>query len=152
MSIERVMADVARTVKELGQCVISVFPDPEEGEQGFTYTVGLEKDTGYELVVMSLDPVVATHILNYVRLGVLAGETLAMDGLPDVRWCNAPVVFIEVDPVKVDQMLCVACAYHHRVPKALQMVWPDEAGFYPDDPRCNEQAVKLQPLLSGRLQ
>lgn len=152
MSREKVLAGVAETIKSHGQCVISVFPDPDDGSPGFTYTIGLEADAGFEMVVMSLDPAVATMILNHVRAGVLAGETVTCDGLPDARWCSAPVVFIEVDPVKVDEFLCVACAHHHRVPRAVQMVWPDEGGFYPDDPRCNERAVKLQPLLNARRQ
>lgn len=146
------LTDLAETIKSHGQCVISVFPDIEDGEPGFTYTVGLEADAGFEMVVLSLDPVTATLILNKIREEVLKGETVTCDGLPDARWCNAPVVFLEVDPAKVEELLCVACVHHHRVPRAVQLVWPDAAGFYPDDPRCDKRAVELQPLLGGRAQ
>jgi hypothetical protein len=45
-----------------------------------------------------------------------------------------------------------ALAYYRRAGKpealrALQLLWPDQAGFLPDDPRCDEAVVRMQPRL-----
>ena len=139
-------------VEEYGWSAMSVAPavDSAEPEEWFTYTIGLQKTQGWpELICFGLDGSVAHGILidaiaecQRKRIspaaGVLLTETLA----------DSPARLRENSAIPFDYLGSANWYAKHagmpEPPKCLQLIWPDQDGHFPDDPRCDPEVRRLQ--------
>jgi hypothetical protein len=150
MLLEKIEQDIAGERK----CsLMSVFPTDGDAPDfvPFTYTIGLT-DMGWpELIIAGLPGHVAGSILNRVVDQCLEkfGEPVA--GVVDLdEVANYPVRFQSISDAQRDEYMKWAVARQERVhgpePRALQVVFPDPDGRWPDDPECEAKTAFVQQL------
>jgi hypothetical protein len=112
-----------------------------------------------EILILGVSNDLAVEGIGRVRTLAAAGTQLkAGDERADIFALDHPVklVAIERDLEKIEYLDHAAWFYrslffkvepriHHKFP-VLQAVWADKNGFYPDDPRCDETARRMQTL------
>ena len=131
-----------------GWMVQGVFPDPEEGVKTFSYTSGLTQyDEHPELVITGIHPQTAGLLLN--SLGDLVKDhgrrLVAGEELSNVLGRDFMVRLVEADPNREDYPMSMARRFFPEC-TALQMLWPDKHGAFPDSPEYSLSAAS-QPLL-----
>lgn len=150
--IETTVAALRDEVERFGWTYVHV-----DGEEPWTYTIGLHRHASVELVVTGLDGFGGREALDAVaaRLHVVIGhlgmgrpdELSALDRrwrLVDVdedAWLAGP--FALWPPVMLPEP-------DDALPPVVQVLWCDEDGRFPDDAACAPFVVAHQPLLGGR--
>jgi hypothetical protein len=115
----------------------------------FAYTAGLEESRNHpELIVFGLDYDLSTRLIteavNLIRKGA---SFIDLNGI--YRMGDVNVRFREVPIASAQQYLYETAAYYgEKKFRALQMVWADEQGCFPLDPRCSDMVKRIQPVLS----
>ena len=121
----------------------------------WTYTIGLLDGFGHpELIVVGLACESACALLNALADRVAAGcrfaagewfvggdYTLGFRPVHDTRWESG--LFAKWH----HYYECVG--YPDEDPVALQVVWPDDSGRFPEDPGFSPELARIQPLLEG---
>ncbi len=151
--------DVFRGILEKGAFVFS--NDARDGRKAHSYSVGFYLNFLHpEILILGVSNAFAVEGMNKVRTIADSGAALkAGDERNDIFDFSHPVrlVAIENDLEKIDYLDHAAWFYRslffkveprikHKFP-VLQAVWADKNGFYPDDPRCDEAARRLQSLV-----
>lgn len=103
---------------------------PSENSPSWSYTIGLARTLGFEIVVFGLPQDVASSLLNPLAERLRAQPI--HDGEPIERIANTPLRLLT----------CAGTASQLRVATALGMApervrvlqWPDTAGRFPGDP------------------
>ena len=125
------------TILEYGHQVVMVFPTEEEPGTCFAYTVGRSmRDLPELLMAGNLPPNVMGKILNdAVRLHE-EGTCVIEDGYeypPNTLLQGGFTArVVEVDP-RASEMFQAINVMGENI-RALQIVWPDKNGCFPDDP------------------
>lgn len=149
-------------VERHGHAVQAVFGDPTQ--PAFTYTVGLQKSIGFELLLFAAPFRVAMTVLNAIAKTAkdrkAAGITPLLpldepipsaqlhDGSDSINvWASTAVVFKECDPALVDGFVNVAEVVAGGRVKVLQVLIPDKAGRFPADADFDPGLRRAQPLL-----
>lgn len=141
---EELRAKTLANIMEHGHQVVAV----PEGVDRFAYSQGRCLVDKAEFVVAGpLSPQLMMHMIN--RAAKIADEEEVGDGYvfePDVLLGNHPVRVVEVDPKKsrMFQTIYMAEASGDITVRALQLVWPDLNGNFPDDPGYDQRFV--QPI------
>ena len=147
-SEQRVVDDVARH----GWHVVGV----NDGQDGpaFAFSIGFVQTLAHPEIIMFGPPIQSMwRILNTIGAQIRSGRSFSTSGLyEDV---------IERYACKVMPMAgggharCLGYAmwYARHVGdlgdlSAVQCLWPDKSGRFPDDPGCDASIVALQPLLA----
>jgi hypothetical protein len=135
-------------VEEYGVHIVHV-PEDDEGEPGFSFTVGLWHSFQQpEVVVFGLAEDIAHELLN-----ALADEAAdAKKFLPDTRHegllIDYPVRFVGVPKPQYERYLGSAMwAYESDEFPCVQLVWPDKQGRWPWEPGVREGFAAAQPVL-----
>ena len=138
-------------ITEHGWMVQGVFPTVDQPGQGYSYTVGLTAVGQPELWVATLDPTIATRLLNSVASRFLDGARFQPGDvlvLPD--WS---VRFKLRGPVVTDTVGVAHAVYPEESLLVWQVLWPDVDVVFPDEDGYDGARVpqELLPLVaSGR--
>jgi len=140
--------DVISKVEKFGWMVMRVSPRLDDPvREGFAYTIGLAKTFGWpELICFGMDQQAMHVMLNNAveecrdrqeapAAGMMLKEVLnnyetklspirPEDWVPRLGWARW---FSDYCSLPRERLSC------------LQLVWPDKAGLFPDDPRCAEE-------------
>jgi hypothetical protein len=143
--------DIDAVIAEHGWALQAVLADGP-GAPSFTYTIGLF-DRLPELLCVGPSPGVAGSTLNALAQHLRAHPHLARAGqrieLPD-RDPVLPVVELgAVAPRWHELYVGQPIAHHGRDDlEVLQVLAPDEAGRFPDDPAVDPRSLTAQPVLA----
>jgi hypothetical protein len=120
----------------------------------WTYTIGLAQIGQPELVLMGLEPEPAHFVISWVANEGRAGRPVPLDEPVLLDGVGVKVLSVPDEWVLGDRNRMAAWFAHFGaaessmpLPEIRQVVWPDAAGRFPDDPRCAEWVVREQPLL-----
>lgn len=129
---------------------MSVF-DPEGEDPPFAYTVGLEFLYEHpELLVYGLPPDLSGALLNGLAGAVQEGRRFGPGEIcsTDEFGLGFDVKFGTVLEHHREDIMLTACWFHGGSGfRALQLLWPDENGRFPDHPLFQKEFVLEQPLL-----
>lgn len=143
MSIGDLLAKTMKDIERDGWTTISVFA--EDDTPPFAYSIGFQEHDHPEVIVIGLTPVIAHQIIGGLYDRVAAGETFA-DGQRDSRVLDGyDVMFREMPPD--GRPLNMARRYYgvDDLP-ALQIVWPDREGRFPDEEGFDPQYAGIQDI------
>ena len=126
----------------------------------WSYTVGRSRRRQAELVTTGLFSLeVIAHLTHDVAHQIDAHgllESLPSDRVFDVlglpfRLDVVPPEWVLTDPYRIASWFPRDPRREPRIdpPDILQIVWPDQAGRFPDDPRCAELERQRQVLLAA---
>lgn len=142
-------AEFDRTIEKYGHFIIGVF-----GDRLMAYSVGRWEKNSPEFIILGMNSEKAAITINLVLSHVATkGPVHVGDVLDDIA--NVPVKIGAVDTHHISENFRTAIerAVRANVPLesvyALQIIWPDTAGRFPDDPLFEERFVEQQPLLSA---
>jgi hypothetical protein len=137
-----------------GLGVTGVVPELPEAAH-WAHTVGFHAAGLPELILFGEDAGVASHVLSEVGHDLRTGTAEPRPGteIPGMLGPEAdlPVRLGEVRPEWADRFAPLAGWYHRVAPDEvpfLQVVVPDLAGRFADDPGYDDWSVELQPDLS----
>ncbi len=149
---------IDQMVEQQGFAIMTAAHDPEYGT--FSYTIGLAKRWWPELVLTSLGPQSARMILKETVRRLTAIDTIPTAGMVVEKAVNTPLRLGPIADKYLSGHLILAndramrkgygslenTANGPSLP-ALQVIWPDTAGLYPDNPLYDHERLP-QPLLS----
>lgn len=139
------MLDIERFLESPGWAVIGVLPDRPNNIPGFSYTVGLTARGLPELITVGLPSDAAHLILNAAARLLLAGNRFEPgQRLHDLA--NFPLTIRVVDDADARSTGYAAVRRYPEGCRFLQLVWPDRAGLFPDDPDCEQRFVDMQDI------
>lgn len=138
-------------VRSYGWHVISIAED--EAGPGFAFTVGLYARTKKpEILLMGVPPDASTRVLNSVGEYLMEGGDL----IPNRRYPKfvdrCDVIFRYIARNHYRDYLGYARWFYgtaHANFPAMQCLWPDLEGIFPDDAAFAEKFRRLQPDLSS---
>lgn len=127
----------AENVRVHGWHATGVFPtasDPAEVVP-FTYTAGFRTTWGHpDIIISALPADVAYRLLAVVAERIEAGDRFAAGDTAERIVQNYPVRFGPVgDPQRLERMTLTAAIYDRFDFDALQLMWPDKNGRFPDE-------------------
>jgi hypothetical protein len=138
--------DIDRRVAKHGWTAISV----DDHEPQFTYTCGLLTRSQHpELIVVGLAGKTAYRVLAAVIERIQRGERFTAAAQLQILEGLA----VAIRPVHVSQHelyfgYAMAHARRHDAPlHAAQVLWPDQAGYFPFDRECDSDVRAVQPRL-----
>ncbi|MBM7366991.1 DUF4262 domain-containing protein [Gordonia hydrophobica] len=108
------------------------------------YTSGLTEHGRPELVMTGLPPRLAGLLLDYAAQAVVGDPTFGAGSSVPAR-LRRPVSLHAIDVIDADPLRLTRVLYGLRF-NAVQLVWPDDEGRYPWEPRYAIPA-QVQPLL-----
>ena len=133
-----------------GWMITSVFPDQENDITTFSYTSGVTMLNDHpELVVTGLDPKTAGTLLNALGDVIRKGRQLCAGEHVEHILDGYSVRLIEADPDNNDYPMSMARRFFPSC-TALQMLWPDKHGAFPDSSEYSLNAAS-QPMLPRTL-
>jgi hypothetical protein len=144
---ERILEDV----KQCGWHLIIV-PDDEEGP-GFVYSVGMMHTLKHpEIIMFGLETDLMVDVINGMGEQIRQGQRYAEAGLAEGFLKGHACRMVPVAKHWHAEYMRYAMWHHHHTGQsgafaAVQCVWPDKRGRFPDDPRCSADVVEAQPLL-----
>ncbi len=114
----------------------------------FAYTVGLwERHRHAELIIFGLPGQVMANILNAVARKVDEGASFSLPAyLPDVGG-KFGIKMVPLHEAALSRYFGFALGYYEGPFPAVQVIWPDGAGVFPDDPGYNKVYADVQPIL-----
>jgi hypothetical protein len=148
-SERKILDDIDR----IGWHITCVGPaaDSDEPEEWFAYTVGLSKSFGWpELICFGLDLQVMADLLNHAVDECQARGVSPSAGLVLNNVINGFPAKLENPQPMADEYVNSArwLARHEGLSlSVLQLVWPDKAGRFPDEPECSPKVVQMQTPL-----
>ncbi len=116
----------------------------------FAYSAGIEESWHHpELIVAGLDYDLSTLLIAETA-NLIRGGTSFTDLPGSYRIGNINVRFLEVPAGSAKQLMTETASYYGETRfRVLQIIWPDERGFFPFDPQCNDEVKRIQPILAG---
>ena len=148
-SEQRILDDIDR----VGWHITCVGPavDSDDPEEWFAYTVGLSKTFGWpEMICFGLDLQVMADLLNYAVDECRARGVSPSAGLVLNDVINGFPAKLENPRPMADEYVNSAhwLARHEGLSlSVLQLLWPDKAGHFPDEPECSPEVVQMQTPL-----
>jgi hypothetical protein len=144
---QKVIDDIAR----YGWHLISVKAD--EHGPGFVYSVGMMHTLSHpEIIMFGLDNDFLAAVINDMGRQIRAGRNFAALGLFEDLLEGCACKVIEVSARWHSEYL--GFAMWHRCYagqpgslRALECLWPDKQGRFPDEAGCHPGVVSLQPVL-----
>ena len=143
MTLSELERQIVDSVARRGVYVVNVLPHPDgsDGEEVFTYTVGLVKSMQWpEMICFGLGTNEMTEMLGLAIEECWEGKVRPSDGLILNKVLNGvPAKLVRNDKIPDNYMRYADWfADHEGLPKPnrLQLMWPDRNGVFPDDERC----------------
>ncbi len=145
------MEDIVRdNVEEYGLHVMSVSAD--DVGPSFAYTIGIAHSLiGPEVICCGLPPKsahsVLNHVANLIREGVTIQDGEMRTDVLDGYSCR----FESVSEAAKREYFGYANWFYKALDyPAMQLVYPDREGVFPDEPNASAEFKRDQPLLSNR--
>lgn len=138
---------IASAIDEKGYAVVTVADAPDG--PAFAYTVGLALQKRLpELIVFGLRRDALLTILTHIA-DVMGKLGPFRDGQrSDAFMREVSCKFRAIGPDAKAEYLKIATAWHRSADyDALQMIWPDKNGAFPDEPGFAPALLSLQPPL-----
>ena len=142
-------------VEEYGWFGLSVSPaaDSDEPEEWFTYTIGLPKTHGWpEIICFGLDGDTAHGLLSDAIAECETRQINPHPGQELIEVVQGDVAML-ADASDIPDHYFGSASWYARFagtqdpPARLQLLWPDKAGRFPNDPACSEEVRALQQPL-----
>jgi hypothetical protein len=149
VSFDAVMAKVAADIERIGWSAIGVFPvadDPPERRVSYVYSVGFrEFDEHPEMIVLGLEFGLGHALLAELFERIHEGERFTDAQVDGEVLKGFDVEFRELAP---DGRPLNVARRHYGLDElpALQIVWPDQNGWFPGDDACDERIERAQDL------
>ena len=146
---QRVLNDIAK----YGWHLIQVNAD-EQGPS-FVYSIGMMETLDHpEVIMFGLAPKLMASVINDVGRQVRNGRNFAELGLFEDLLEGYRCKFTPIHERWHTEYLGYAMWHRRSVGKAgtlkaLECLWPDKTGRFPDEDGCSEVVVARQPLLNG---
>lgn len=140
-------------VDEHGWAVTVVFGG--EDDQGgltpsFSYTVGLSAKGLPDLLIFGLPEQSAHPILNAIVRKAFDGQIALRDGQVVREAANLPLKLRVIEPAEKGLETALGArrfaAENGHEAQILQVLWPDLAGTFPDEPGCDAQMTWMQNI------
>ncbi len=147
-SEQRVVDDVAR----YGWHLIGVEADADG--PAFTYSIGMMVTLNHpEVILFGLPTSTMARIANGIGDAIRGGRPFAEPGLYEGVIDRYACKIVPVDARFHVEYLGFAMWHRRHVGRvgslaAVQCLWPDQAGVFPDEPGCHPSVVGRQPLLN----
>jgi hypothetical protein len=138
-------------VDEYGVHIVHV-PENDDGEPGFSFTIGLWHSFEQpEVVVFGLPEEVAHDLLNSIADEAAEDKKFLPDTRHEEVLVGYPVRFVAVPKERYGDYLGSAVwAYESADFPCVQLVWPDKQGRWPWEPGVREGFAESQPVLGRR--
>jgi len=134
--------------------------EPDEHGPDYSFSVGLYLNFLHpEILIMGVSGQSCHRAINQICREAADGHALKEGDIrTDLFETQRPVRFVGVAKDRYFDYLGYASWFYrsllfkvpppmvHKFP-VLQALWPDPEGFYPDDPRCNDVARRVQALV-----
>ncbi len=152
MMLSPIEQKIVDCVEEYGWFGLSVSPasDSDDPEEWFSYTIGLPKSHGWpEIVCFGLGGDVAHGLLTDAIAECEAKGLGPHAGLVLTDVVNGYDALLVDGSTIPDHYINSAIWYARRAgtqvpPARLQLLWPDKAGAFPNDPACSAEVRTLQ--------
>lgn len=150
MMADRIEKSALEDIKRQGWHLIIV-PEDEEGP-GFVYSVGMMQTLNHpEIIMFGLETELMADVIDGMGLEIRKGRRFEA-GLAKDLLKGYPCKMVPVAPKSHEEYLRYAIWHRRHVGKpgtleAVQCVWPDKKGRFPDDPKCDAEVVAAQPML-----
>jgi Domain of unknown function (DUF4262) len=114
----------------------------------FCYSIGMSAKDLPELLIVGLDVKMAGHFINGICEKMIDGSCIAKDGEFVAEVANVPLQLRELDFNDVENIMYGAIRFNKtgKPLKFIQVIFPDEKGFFPGDSRCEKKYSDLQSL------
>lgn len=122
---------IARDIAKYGFHMLGVFGTEDDPQPSFTYTIGLFRQYGYELIIFGLPYEYAGQAMHRVYALLKQGQELKPGESVDIDF-NFPLLVMEADE-KARGYVCQADNYYGEPVRTLQLVLPDRNGKYPGE-------------------
>jgi hypothetical protein len=144
-SDRRLLGDVERH----GWHVVQIFAEQDCPQ--FAFTVGLcYQFLQPEVLIMGIDLTMSAHILNDIGEAMRSGRQI----IPG-RYADFVDGFeVELSPIALehyDEYLGYATWFYRALPHpyaAMQCIWPDKAGVFPNEPGYDSRFAALQRIIT----
>ena len=145
--LDGVRNDVERMIARSGHAVITVPPAP--GGVGLTYSVGLLPSGMPELLLTGIVGKQGVMILNEVVRVLRASGAVPTDGGTVEKAVNVPLRLRVIDADAARAYMRMASERHGRQEefRALQVMWPDASGTFPDEEGYDGHGLPPQALV-----
>jgi hypothetical protein len=154
--LNKIEQNIVEHVERIGWSIMSDAPraDGDDPQEWFSYTIELPKTFGWpEIICFGLDAKLAHALLNDA-VGQLKENGLALaQGLQLAKVIKGGEVrFIDAQRIPLSYFVSARWFAEHSGSageplRRLQMLWPDEQGVFPDDPRCEAEVRSAQTPL-----
>jgi hypothetical protein len=137
-------------VEKNGWFVVSYVPGPDEPEEWFSYTVGLTKTAGWpEIICFGLDEERATDLLRNTIGECWQRRIQPAAGVQLTTVLHGKYARLRSQAFLQHPYFAMADWYAEhtgtpRMSERLQLLWPDDAGRFPDDFTCDPKVRELQ--------
>jgi hypothetical protein len=139
-------------VERHGWFGLSVSPraDSDDPDERFTYTIGLPKSHGWpEIICFGLAGDAAHDLLSDAIAECEAKAASPGPGMELTKVINGYSALLADASTVADHYFGSAIWYARQVgtqapPARLQLLWPDKAGKFPNDPACSEDVRRMQ--------
>jgi hypothetical protein len=146
-SEQRIVDDIAR----VGWHVLGVLAG--ENQPPFAYSIGMMPTLGHpEIVLFGLDHKLAATIINIMGKEIRGGRFFREPGLYEGLIERFACKIRPVSKSSHKSYLGYALWHEHHIGQAgkleaVQLLWPDKTGLFPDEPGCDPGIVRHQILL-----
>lgn len=151
-SLDEIQRRALDDIKQYGWHLITV-PDDDEGP-GFVYSVGMMQTLNHpEIIMFGLEPELMADVIDGMGHQIRKGRCFARPGLVDDFLKDYPCKIVPVAKQWHAEYLGYAI-WHRRylgqpdTLQAVQCLWPDKRGRFPDEPSCSPNIKACQPLLA----
>jgi Domain of unknown function (DUF4262) len=115
----------------------------------YVYSIGLSKNTAYELIALALPMRAATSIVNsaarlIIEKAIALDETVVFETIANFPIRVRAIASIEAE--KVCRMAERLLPIERNSIQYFQLIWPDEHGLYPGEAGCETWVVDDQDI------
>jgi hypothetical protein len=137
----------------VGWSLIAVPADPEG--PAFVYSIGMIQTLDHpEIIIFGLDLSLMASVINGIGDEIRGGRPFREPGLYEGLLEGFACRIAAVAEVYHEVFLGYAMWHRRHISQigtleAVQCIWPDMSGRFPDEADCNPVVVQLQPLLQS---
>jgi hypothetical protein len=150
---DEMLANIHRNIDIAGWSLMCVMGDRKH--LPFCYTIGLvDRFDHPELCMIGMNDQSMSVPMTELGIDVSEGRRFTVGEKLEVA--NVPILVGEVHSAHLDSILFSkwhhyyeAVGYPARPPSALQVLWPDDSGFFPGEDHWDKAHDPCQPLLSS---
>lgn len=131
-SVDSLLSKTKSDIEKYGWSAVGVMPTIDDPGPTFTYTIGFQEHGHPELIVVGLAPEVAHTMLYGLYERVKQGDVFE-DGQRDNGVLDDYDVLFKAVPADGRPLNMARNYYDLDELPALQVVWPDAQGLFPDE-------------------